>query len=75
MSKKCKFPPGLSIRPNGKYELDPCRYEAVEKYRNVSIEILRCRNCGNIEISWYRQENTEKIDPEEEFAILPPDGV
>lgn len=42
--------------------MDPCQYEVIEKYRNVTIEILRCKNCGHVEISWYRQDDTEEGD-------------
>lgn len=62
---KCQFPDGMVIKPDGVNELDPCDYEVVEKYRNVTIEVLRCRKCGHTEISWYRQEDTEKIENDE----------
>lgn len=56
--KKCCFPDGLTIKPNGMDELDPCRYEVVERYQNVTIEVLRCKVCGHTEVSWFRQEDT-----------------
>ena len=56
---KCAFPDGIIIRPDGVHELDPCVYETIEIHRNVTVEILRCKNCGNTEILWFRQENTE----------------
>ena len=62
---KCQFPDGMVIKPDGVNELDPCEYEVVEAYRNVTIEVLRCRKCGHTEISWYRQEDTEKIENDE----------
>lgn len=62
MSKKCSFPEGVVIKPNGQDELDPCRYDVVEKYRNVTVEVLRCKVCGHTEISWYRQEDTEEVE-------------
>lgn len=55
---KCCFPDGLTIKIGGIYEADPCRYETVERYRNVTVEVLRCKKCGHTEISWFRQENT-----------------
>lgn len=27
----------------------------------VTIEVLRCVRCGHVEISWAKQDNTEKI--------------
>ena len=61
---KCEFPNGMTIKPDGVNELDSCIYEVVEKYANVTIEVLRCKNCGHTEISWYRQEDTEELEIE-----------
>lgn len=61
---KCEFPNGMVIKPDGVNELDLCIYEVVEKYANVTIEVLRCKNYGHTEISWYRQENTEELEIE-----------
>ncbi len=63
---KCQFPDGLSIRPDGINELDPCVYEDIEKHTNVTVIVSKCKNCGNIDISWIRQENTEDIFMEDE---------
>jgi hypothetical protein len=60
--KKCSFGNGTTIKPDGIHDLDPCQYDVIEKYRNVTVEILRCKNCGHVEISWFRQENTEEGD-------------
>lgn len=61
MKTKCSLPQGVVIKPDGRNELDPCSYESVGKYKNVTIEILQCKNCGHIEISWFRQEDTEEV--------------
>lgn len=61
MCNKCSFD-GVSIRPDGIHELDPCVYEDIEKYANVTVVISRCKKCGNIEMSWIRQENTEELE-------------
>ena len=58
---KCEHPGGIIIRPDGVNELDPCVYEDVEKYKNVTVIVSRCIYCGHIEISWVRQEDTEVI--------------
>lgn len=57
-SGKCSFGPGVTIKPDGINELDPCDYELIEKHGNVTVEILRCKKCGHIEILWHRQEDT-----------------
>lgn len=56
--EKCKMPDGLVIKPDGINELDPCVYEPIEEYGNVTVTISRCVNCGHIDISWQRQEDT-----------------
>ena len=64
--QKCKNPDDRPILINGKYELDPCEYDVVERYRNVTVEVRQCRNCGNIDIAWIRQEDTEEMEVENE---------
>lgn len=59
---KCTFPDGMIIKPNGIDELEACFYEEIERYANVTVSIRRCKNCGNIDISWFRQDDTEKLD-------------
>ncbi len=55
---KCQLPDGVSIKPDGINELDPCIYEDIEMHTNVTVIVSRCKNCGNIDISWRRQEDT-----------------
>ena len=62
MEHKCQFPDGIVIKPDGKNELDPCVYETVSVLRNVTVEILKCKRCGHMEIAWRRQEDTEEVD-------------
>lgn len=59
---KCEFPNGIIIRPDGVNELDPCLYEEIERYVNVTVSVLRCKKCGHIEIEWTRQPDTEEIN-------------
>lgn len=61
MPKKCTLPGGIIFKPDGVNELDPCRYEEIERYKNVTVSILRCPKCGHVEIEWERQEDTERI--------------
>ena len=58
---KCKHSGDIIIKPDGANELDPCVYEDIEKYKNVTVIVSRCIYCGHIEISWVRQEDTEVI--------------
>lgn len=63
--EKCHFPSGIAIKPDGVNELDPCVYEEVECYKNVTVHVMRCLRCGHVEISWERQEDTEEVEPDE----------
>ena len=57
--KKCSFGAGVTFKPDGINELDPCIYEDAEIHTNVTVVVKRCQKCGNIELVWHRQENTE----------------
>lgn len=63
MGSCCNFD-GVVIKPDGVNELDPCVYEEIEKYANVTISVLRCKKCGHIELEWFRQEDTEELETE-----------
>lgn len=58
---KCNFG-NVCIKPDGINELDACVYETLEKHMNVTVEVIRCKNCGHVEVLWKRQENTEDGD-------------
>lgn len=61
---KCKLDNQISMQLHGKkYEVDPCIYEEVERHENVTVIIHKCKNCGHIDISWEKQDNTESIYP------------
>ena len=60
---KCKFANGITIKPDGTNELDPCVYEDVEIHTNCTVIISKCTKCGNLEISWIKNEGCESYDP------------
>lgn len=57
--RRCTFPNGVTIRPDGINPLDPCRYQTAEIHRNVTVEVRRCVRCGHVDVVWFRQEDTE----------------
>lgn len=59
---KCGFPDGMVIKPDGIHELSPHAFRCVGRFRNVTVEILRCERCGEESIGWYRQEDTEVVE-------------
>lgn len=72
---KCSFGNGVEIRPDGKNVLDPCIYKDVQVVRNVTVIVSECQNCGNVSLSWLRQEDSEDIDPESFFDTLYPERL
>ena len=54
--KKCSFGEGVIVKPDGVNELDPCIYETVEVHYDVTVEVLRCKHCGHIELIWHPKE-------------------
>lgn len=53
---KCKFPEGVTIKPDGVHDMEPCDYMLAEKYANVTVEVLECKHCGDVKVGWYRQK-------------------
>ena len=51
----------ITVKPDGRNELDPCLYQEIGTYENVTVHILRCVRCGHIEVEWERQDNTIDI--------------
>ena len=60
-NKNCSFGEGITVTPDGKNELDPCIYEELARYANVTVIISKCKKCGKIDISWEKQDDTEEI--------------
>lgn len=58
----CNFPNGVTIKPDGIHELSPHNFVLDGKYKNVTVEILRCKNCGEVSIGWYMQDDTEELE-------------
>lgn len=53
---KCKSASNVSILG---IQFDSCEYEVVEEHYECKVEILRCRNCGHEEVSWFRSSNDD----------------
>ena len=60
---KCKYREGMELKI-GDIPVDPCLYETEKVLTNCTLEISRCKNCGHIEISWYKTANTEEVPKE-----------
>ena len=51
----------IFLDPEMTKELCVCTYELEKILKNVTIEILRCPQCGRTSIGWYCQDDTEDI--------------
>ena len=58
---RCSFGEGVVVKPDGINELDPCIYDVIEEYANVTVRVLKCSRCGHVEVEWSRQPDTVKI--------------
>lgn len=59
---KCLPPKGITIKPDGKNELDFCTYKTIERHVGCTVEVDTCTRCGHTEISWYGGEPVEIDD-------------
>lgn len=59
MKEMCRFPEGLTIRPDGMRELSPHRFKLREVHKNVTATLMRCLHCGVEEIEWRPQPDSE----------------
>lgn len=59
---KCTFGEGITIKPDGMNELDPCCYETVEEYKGCTVRVLRCKKCGHTEIEWEKENEEQWIN-------------
>jgi len=53
----------IDIKPDGIHSWDGHIWEDVEMYRNATVIVSR-NECGEMQVSWMRQENTEDISDE-----------
>ena len=61
------MPEGIKIMPDEINELDPCIYGVKEIHKGVTVAVMQCKNCGNIEIVWYSTPEAEhNYDPTQE---------
>lgn len=60
----CKSDTEVVIYPDGKHPLElKHRYEQATVLHNVTVEILKCRDCGEESVGWYRQDDTYEETP------------
>ena len=57
---KCKHKPGALAAICG-IPVDPCTYELVELWANVTVSVRRCPVCGSVDLSWVKQDDTVQL--------------
>lgn len=58
MPRRCGWGRRVRVQVNG-HPVDPCVYEEIEKHENVTVTVLRCKNCGHVEIEWRNEDGFE----------------
>lgn len=69
---KCTLPAGLTIKPDGVHQLAAGLFETEQVFTNCTVEVSRCKHCGEYELSWYRTAATEEVPEENWGDVLVP---
>ncbi len=48
--KKCQYPEDW--RTSWGIAIDPCRYEIVREYKDVTVLLMKCVKCGHTRVDW-----------------------
>lgn len=54
----------VTIKPDGVHVLSPHKFHLERRLKNVTVEILKCPDCGEVSIGWIPQADTEDITEE-----------
>ena len=62
----------VDFKPDGIHTVKPeqisrHKYEEIGVYQNVTVQVLRCKDCGDISLAWMRQDNTEIVFEKEDI--------
>ena len=60
--EKCENSVKFSI--DGEHKMDRHLYRDIQVVKNVTVVVSQCVDCGHIEISWHKQDDTEDITNE-----------
>ena len=56
--EKCSWGEGITVKPDGIHELSPHIFKEEEVIHNCTVYVSRCIYCGEISISWRRNERS-----------------
>jgi len=54
MMNKCSHGDGVTVEVGG-IPVDPCVYKEVETHHNCTVHVMKCVNCGHVEIEWEKE--------------------
>ena len=57
---ECSHGDGVTVSIGG-VPIDPCVYKEIQTFKNVTVHVYKCVNCGKLETERERQEDTEEI--------------
>lgn len=48
---------GIKVYTQDGIEIDPHCYEEIETHENCTVHVLKCKECGHIEIEWEKEDS------------------
>jgi len=52
--QECRWPEGVTVKPDGVHEADAHEWVEEEIVENAKVQVLRCKTCGVVSCGWTR---------------------
>ena len=52
--QECRWPEGVTVKPDGVHEADAHEWVEEEIVENATVHVLRCKTCGVVSLGWTR---------------------
>ena len=53
--QECRWPEGVTVKPDGVHEADAHEWVEEEIVENAKVHVLRCKTCGAVSYGWTRE--------------------
>lgn len=53
--QECRWPEGVTVKPDGVHEADAHEWVEEEIVENTTVHVLRCKTCGAVSCGWTRK--------------------
>lgn len=53
--QECRWPEGVTVKPDGVHEADAHEWVEEEIVENATVHVLRCKTCGVVSCGWTRK--------------------